>query len=352
MYKHKNGYKKKRKLRIRISLTGYNQRGSTSTGNSFILVFVIILITMGVIFVGGVSPEATPPQTAPGKLTYKAKPPVKSPAQNTLQMYTFSGTASTPMPGPTKAPTAAPCIPAGGAAGGAGGGTAATGPICHPPGMPTKLVFNGDFETGNLTQWSSCQTKFDNGSCGNGSGYAITLVPDARQGKFAAKFELHDGDTVANGERTEVVSEAKGPVASEGDEYWYTWSEKFDATFRNPTGWFIILQWHDQSNGSPPVAVEVTENGDIEVSHGGTGKNAHKLGTIHKGVWTDYTLHIKFSGSNGFVEGWENCVPTMPKYSAKTLGAGSTYLKEGIYRHQGSGFPAIVYADGMTVTGN
>lgn len=285
---------------------------------------------------------------------------------------TPSKAASPSKAAPSSAATQRAAAPSSGqpaSAGGAGGtgnaAPAASGAPAAPaaPGaaaggakvpVGTKEVFKADFETGDTSQWGKCQTKSTNGNCGKGSGYSIQIVQDApKAGKYAARFELRPGDTVASGERTEFHSSAPGPGSKEGDEYWFSWSQKFDNSWTPPTSnWYIILQWHDQSNSSPPIAVEVQKNGDIIVSQSGAGKNAKKLGTVKKGVWTDYVLHIKFSknAGTGFIEGWENGVQTLPKYNRATMGVGDNYLKQGIYRGKGETSNSVVFVDEMRIT--
>lgn len=213
----------------------------------------------------------------------------------------------------------------------------------------SKEVFVGDFETGDASQWGSCQTA--SGGC---NPYAITIVSgaDAHQGKYAARFEIHPGDIAASGNRTEVRGPSQANVA-EGDERWYEFSLKFDNSFTNPTGgWFIVAQWHrsNPDSGSPPLSVEVSKSGVLELHNNDANASPLPIGPIKKGQWVDYVLHVKFSSSSGFVEAWENGVQKVQKTTRATGSPGGNYLKMGIYRDKKDSSNEVVYEDGVRVT--
>ena len=232
---------------------------------------------------------------------------------------------------------------------------AAPAPAAVPVG-PREL-FVGDWETGDFSQWETCQAKNLNGRCRNiGAGneqMRIVEGAEARQGRYAARFNIRPGDVPPFGgsERSEVQSNADGAVVREGDERWYQWSMKFPTDFQNPTGvWFIVLQWHS-AKGSPPLAINVDRRGQIVI--GGDGlidEPRRTIGTVRRGEWVDYVLHVKFSrdSDTGFVEGWENGRQTVPRYHRASMVDGSNYLKQGVYRDRG---PATwVMQDGLRVT--
>jgi hypothetical protein len=232
---------------------------------------------------------------------------------------------------------------------------AAPSPASAVPVGPREL-FVGDFETGDFSQWNTCQAKGLNGRCRTiGAGNdQMRIVDDARQGRHAAQFNIRPGDVPPFGgrERSEVQSNDAGAVVHEGDERWYQWSMKFPENFENPTGgWFIVLQWHS-SSGSPPLAINVDNDGRIRIGGDGLkGEPKRWLGSVRKGEWVDYTLHVKFSRDRGtgFVEGWENGQQTVPRYNRASMKDDENYLKQGVYRDEG---PATwVMQDGMRITG-
>lgn len=233
--------------------------------------------------------------------------------------------------------------------------SAAAAPTAVPVG--SRELFVGDYETGDFSQWQTCQAKNLNARCrtiGTGNDQMrIVEGAEAHQGRFAARFNIRPGDVPPFGgrERSEVQSNAEGAVVREGDERWYQWSMKFPADFQNPRGvWFIVLQWHS-AKGSPPLAINVGSKGEIVIGGDGLkGEPRRTIGTVRPGEWVDYVLHVKFSRSRdtGFIEGWENGRQTVPRYDRASMVDGSNYLKQGVYRD--SGPPTWVMQDGLRVT--
>ncbi|MDT7743316.1 MAG: hypothetical protein QOE59_2394 [Actinomycetota bacterium] len=246
-----------------------------------------------------------------------------------------------------------------------GGGLAVAAPAPAPAPAPTpaavpvgsRVLFVGDYETGTFGQWGTCQSAVTNSSCASvGRGnrtMRIVSGADAHQGKYAAEFDLGPGDVpdFGGGERTEVRSDAAGALTHEGDERWYQWSMKFPTDFKNPTGvWFIVMQWHAGS-GSPPLAINISDSGAVQIGGDGVMSAPKKtLGPVRRGQWVDYTLHVKFSRNarTGFVEGWENGRQTVPKTARATMTSSENYLKQGIYRDTGP--KTSVVLDGLKVT--
>lgn len=241
---------------------------------------------------------------------------------------------------------------------GLAGGVAGAPPAAAVPTAPAAVgreVFVGDWETGNFGQWDTCQTATINAGCGGFTGDRTMRIvtDDVRQGRYAAEFSIGPGDVpdFGGGERAEVRSDAAGAVVREGDERWYQWSMKFPADFPDPTGvWFIVLQWH-AGEGSPPLAINISDGGTVDIGGDGLKGEPHPtIGPVRRGEWVDYTLHVKFSREHdgGFVEAWENDTQTVPRTNRATMTSDSNYLKQGIYRDTG---PATsVRLDGFRVT--
>ncbi|MHA6795991.1 heparin lyase I family protein [Pseudonocardia bannensis] len=228
----------------------------------------------------------------------------------------------------------------------------------RPSPVPAGLreVFVGDFGTGDFSQWETCQSVLMNAAC---SGYRLThhsmqLVDGPRQGVKAAHFEVRDGDVpdFGGGERSEVAAHNEGALTREGDERWYEFSMRFPENFRNPQGgWFIVMQWHSGS-GSPPLAIDISNDGDIYIGGDGVEHEKKSIGKVRPGEWVDYVLHAKFSNSasTGFVEAWENGVQTVQRYNRATMSSDENYLKMGIYRDDEDSGTAEVSIAGLRVT--
>src|SRR3954447_3624003 len=82
-----------------------------------------------------------------------------------------------------------------------------------------KVVWRGDFETGDLSQFSTKEMV---------SADRLQVVTvDPRDGKYALMATVKQGDDPigASGNRNEMTVQSN---ESEGDEYYYRWSTKFD----------------------------------------------------------------------------------------------------------------------------
>lgn len=226
------------------------------------------------------------------------------------------------------------------------------GSVPNPIPTTAKLLFNDAFDSGTLSKWG-CQSVYQNGDCKLGH-YSVGLVGGGQQaqGTGAVRFEERDGDEPDfGGERTEIFDDSGPILTHEGDERWYQWSTKFDGSFPNPTGgWFLILQWHSGS-GSPPMGINVENNGDVVVGGDGAGAGKKVIGKLQKDKWVQYTLHVKFSNDSsvGYVEAWEDGVQKIPKWSRKTMSSSENYFKMGIYRDPDSSGTSIVYDDDFRV---
>jgi hypothetical protein len=240
-------------------------------------------------------------------------------------------------------------------------GTASAAPACRavPAGVPACAteVFTGDWETGNASQWQTCQSRSFNGPCsGWAPSYPLTLAGGGqqRQGTTAARFELRDGDVprFGGGERSEVDSRAAGAMLAEGQEKSYAFSLKFDSGFTCPTGsYFIVLQFHPPSKKPPKLALMVNSACELVLTDNVTNTGSRVIGDIARGSWVDYVLHVKGSAhaATGFVEVWRNGVVRVARQPWASLGGAPAYLKMGAYRTAAESGTAVVWHDGLAV---
>ncbi|HEX8434446.1 heparin lyase I family protein [Archangium sp.] len=202
----------------------------------------------------------------------------------------------------------------------------------------TGVVWRGDFETGDRTQWSSTQMV---------NADRLQVVPSpAREGRYAIKVTVKQGDNPisASGNRNELV---KMTNETEGNEYYYRWSTMFASDFPSAKTWQIFAQWHHTgSNGSPPVEFYV--NGET-LYFRVQGTTVLWTAPLVRGQWQDFIFHVKWSASasNGFVELYHNGKLVIPKRAAATMYSGQrNYLKVGLYRNSTVAPIGIVYHDG------
>lgn len=241
--------------------------------------------------------------------------------------------APVPAPAPAPAPKSAP--------NGSGAPAKPRAPKAPTVAVGRQVVFLADYETGDFSQWGTCQSAQMNGSCGKLAGdSAMKIVrTDSPGGKYAAQFTVRDGDVpeFGGGERSEVSEHNEGAETREGDERWYEWSMRLPEDFRAPGGgWFIVMQWHAGS-GSPPLAIDLSQ-GNVDIGGDGTDAPRRTIGPLRRGEWVNYVLHVKFSRSDdGYVEAWENGKKTVPLFHRATMSSSENYLKQGIYRDDNAG---------------
>ncbi|MFP2906101.1 heparin lyase I family protein [Pyxidicoccus sp. 3LFB2] len=218
-----------------------------------------------------------------------------------------------------------------------------TAPPPPPPPTGSSVVWVGDFESGDRSQWSHTQMV---------SADRLAVVPSPmRQGRYAIKATVKQGDDPINssGNRNELVRMTREPA---GSEYYYRWSTMFDSTFPSARTWQLFTQWHHEgSSGSPPVEFLVYGE-EIRLNIGGNPGVVVWRTPLVRGQWQDFIFHVKWSpnSSVGFVELYLNGKLVLPKRYIATQFAGQlNYLKVGLYRSDTVAQTGIVYHDGWTM---
>ena len=226
-----------------------------------------------------------------------------------------------------------------------GGGSAPPAPAHAPTptlGPQPPALWLGDFETGSLSQWDLVQAA---------AADRIRVVPDlVRQGRFATRFEVRDGDN-KGGERAELAR--TDMKEKPGTEYFYGWSTHFAPNFPSTGGWQEIIQWKGDNSGSPPLAVDV-DNNVLKLQAGPQASDRTPLWktTLERGRWLDFVVHVKWSpdAKVGFVEMWFNGAKVLERRSLNTMYPGKdNYLKQGLYRSTNVSGPSVLWHDGMRV---
>jgi hypothetical protein len=208
---------------------------------------------------------------------------------------------------------------------------------CATPAA-NSVVWRGDFETGNISQWSGTQMV-------SSDRLAIVSSP-LRQGRYALKATVRQGDKPisASGNRNELY---RFTNEKSGDEYYYNWSTMFASDFPNVSTWQLFTQWHhDGCCGSPPVEFFVYGS-EIRLNVNGT--TVWKTPMV-RAQWNDFTFHVKWSPTStvGFIELWHNGKQVITKRYMTTMFSGTTnYLKMGLYRNSTISQVGVVYHDGF-----
>jgi len=204
------------------------------------------------------------------------------------------------------------------------------------------------------------------------------IVTDpVRQGKYAAKTIVHDGDEFLDtgGERCDL--EHAGPFEKEGDEYWYAFSTLFPDDWQAPGDWFVFIDWHsDYPDVCQLLQFEVEQDNsiiakiltgdvtDYECFDGpGTAylEEYTLLDAITPGKWNDFIIHVKWTARDkGVIEIWHKLegeqsfvkkvnlhdIPTL-QYQGSRWKAPSPYLKLAHYRSEVDTHTSVIYHDGF-----
>ncbi len=210
--------------------------------------------------------------------------------------------------------------------------------VCGTSSTSSTIVWRGDFETGNYSQWSRAQIV--------SSDRMQAVTSPVRQGRYAMKVTVKQGDDPidSSGNRNELVRLTREPV---GSEYYYKWSTMFASDFPSVRTWQLFAQWHHTgSGGSPPVEFFVYGE---EMRLNVRGTTVWRAPLV-RGVWQDFVFHVKWSpnSSVGFVELYHNGKLSLPRRYAATQFSGQlNYLKLGLYRNSSIAKTGVLYHDGF-----
>lgn len=255
----------------------------------------------------------------------------------------------------------------------AGAATAQATVTVAPPAPGGRVLFTGDFETGDLSQLASVQ------QCRPGR---ITVypaaskpdptAPDPRRGHYAAAFHVLNSDiapcTPTQSPRAQAYTSES--LFRPGDEVWEAWSVFIPADFplvQCPVGgcteadgskhgpWFIL----QQDYGPPYHSVAPTEFKIAAydgVNHfelnGLIGLQWHA--PVPVGRWNDFLVHKRFAtDATGWIEVWFNGQPIVFQNGSTRLtgiatmlsGATGAAFKLAQYRQYGMFDQATIYFD-------
>lgn len=249
----------------------------------------------------------------------------------------------------------------GGSTGGAAsGGRPGTGGTA---GATTAALFVGDFETGNLSQWSyveQCKTDrilvYD----------ALTMpagAPVPRQGRYAARFRVLDSDIApcTSTENPRAELETPETLFKPGDERWESWSV-FMPTDKPATqlveSWFLFQEDYGAPWDGPPGIGWIADfdANEWRIDHDGGVLTSLPMVT---GRWTDFLVHKKFANTNaggGYIEAWVDGTPfrfpgSVTKYAVRTMHTTQKSLGFYIssYRERGLFATFDIFVDAVRV---
>lgn len=118
----------------------------------------------------------------------------------------------------------------------------------------------------------------------------------------------------------------------------------FDAGFPVDTGaWQLIMQFKQQGEGSPPLAVQVGKGQLRLANNGGHQKDVCPVGA---GAFS-FRLRITFGGT---IDAWCGDRQTLRDYRTPEPNVqGSAYLKTGVYRDPSIGEAGTLFLDDLRI---
>lgn len=197
----------------------------------------------------------------------------------------------------------------------------ALSPAEGPRLSPSDAIWRGDFETGDLKQWSG-PPKAD----------LVKIVQDpVREGKFAVRI---DGSNAAKRGNLDRIEFQHQPTATgEGTERWYGWSvylpKKFTDTL-HVVGYFETRNSWSQLMSFEARGEDLQFSTRVPYALRWTGK-----GKLTAGRWHDFAVHVLWSrdAAKGLIEVWydgENVVP--PAKTATLKDENPCFLQVGFAR--------------------
>jgi hypothetical protein len=239
------------------------------------------------------------------------------------------------------------------------------------------VTFNGDFETGDLSQWALRQSCDDDATVYSSESQPTWPAP--AEGAYALRLSVPDNhvlsgatmvcDAAAGNPRGQLLTDRSGETSlAPGDDKWESWWVRIPADFPLVSGrnWFVLQQdFGAPFSGSPPVAIDVKDNGFganhfvMDVCHDGClGVSTAWSGpAIQPDHWYHFVVHKVFSTSDttGMVELWLDGQPQAfvdgsTSYYTRTLHENCTCTASNAYRFYLNSYRAdALSADAVTV---
>jgi hypothetical protein len=272
---------------------------------------------------GGATQTGGAPGTATGGAT--VKPPGTGGAATSTGGRTGSGAGGRSASGGRTATGGAAMTMTGGRGGAAGpgsGGAIVVGSGGAAGAAAGEIIFSGDFETGDLSQWAYVERCATDRITIYSTANMPAGAPAPRQGQYAARFHVLDTDvspcTSTENPRAEV--ETPETLFKPGDDRWEAWSMYLPATLPAPLrnqGWFVFQEDYGAPwDGSPSIGwnLDLVNNPKrFRIDRGDQyGHDQPGTSTMILGHWVDFLVHKKFANTangGGFVEVWIDGMP-------------------------------------------
>jgi hypothetical protein len=231
------------------------------------------------------------------------------------------------------------------------------------------VVWQGDWETGDLSQWKAQSACTGDGLTAADVGNScITVVTEpTRSGAYAARFRIEpqSADAGPTG-RAEVYLSREETGAIEGQEWYYVWSTLFpsdgnDGWWTRGGNWNFFSQFHnaeaactasigmgvDATSGAPRLYFELVRQRRRECSDDFIVRK-FSLGPLRLDRWYRFVLRVRWSSNpeEGAAELWVDGRRAVERISWPTMHeAAGAYWKLGFYRGAADVTNTVVHDD-------
>jgi len=205
------------------------------------------------------------------------------------------------------------------------------------------ILWRGDFETGDLSQWSSMQSV--------ASDRLQVVDSPVRKGSRSLRVAVRQGDDPINasGNRNELIYQDR---FNDGEEAFYRWSTFFPSSYPSSDRWQIFAQFHHTGCcGSPPVEFYVRGE-QLNLRVGGSSGTVVWSAPLERVVWQDFILQVRWSAdaSVGRVALWHQGEQVLaPRAVATRYPGEGSYFKLGLYRDASIAPEAVIFHDDVAI---
>ena len=202
--------------------------------------------------------------------------------------------------------------------------------------------FNGDFETGDTSQYLEVQAP---------EGRVTVVESPVGEGSYAGRFEYQEGDPkAAGGHRAEVIPDREFGT---GETLFFRHLLYLPYASIDFNHYLILCQWHDTSEGSPPLTLQTFEEEGKKRLFIGSGDSKsvyYEFDIPGDSEWFELVYRIDFAKEGGSMEVWLNGESLGEVTGINTLGTEPTNWKLGIYRSSSAEGTTVVLHDGVAIT--
>ncbi|MCA9651375.1 MAG: polysaccharide lyase [Myxococcales bacterium] len=200
----------------------------------------------------------------------------------------------------------------------------------------------GDFETGDLGQWTLSSQVI-----GNAEHMTVTTSP-VYEGSYAGRIQLDPQDVSPSGHNRNELVYVPEPSSFEGSERWYSIAVQPGEVWAD--SWHLVFYWE----GNPvyaSVMSMVAVGPQLQFRTFVGAETLHWSGPFAPGTWQEFVLHVQWSPDPavGFVELYLDGVPVVPLTHVATMhGPGvPNELHAGMLRDDAIDLSEVLFLDGV-----